>query len=220
MRCEVTEKKKFTDYFRPVLRRQRPYHLSESTASGPPSPLINEDFRPNINTPIDSPIIYSSTTHSRIVNVTVVPEEEREPGWWARTYPLDQSDCKNLCIVTSPESSSCDTLTTTKPFPAFSNTDSSKCLISSKYPDSSTSTIVLDSPRETPLQTPVHTPIQTPMPSPLGSPDGTPSDIDGTEHSNPDNWTVKVMNDPKLDVVYNGNTANRNCVETGEKVKW
>ena len=191
MRCEVSEKRKYTDYFQPVMRR-RSYHPSESTASGPPSPLLNEDVR--IHTPIDSPINLS-TNNGRIVNVIIVPEEEREPCWPYRTYPLDQTECKNLHEMT-PSSTRTDTdmLTLTKPNCALYNPDSSKCCISTSNFDSSVNVTTSD--------TPICTPTRTPMPSPLCSPGGTPSDIDFNENSgDPDSWIVKVMNQQTLDVV-------------------
>ena len=76
----------------------------ESTASGPPSPLVSDELRSNnAGTPsIDSPLTVSSTLLSnRLTNLIVIPDEERYPGWTLRKYPLNAVDCANLSIVTA-----------------------------------------------------------------------------------------------------------------------
>jgi len=116
-RCELNEKNKFADCYVPTVVRRRANQLSESTTvSGPPSPLVCDEPRPNNNnnhshhnnnnhsavTPsVDSPLtVAASLLSNRLTNLIVVPDDERHPGWTLRKYPLNSADCANLKIVT------------------------------------------------------------------------------------------------------------------------
>ena len=103
MRCEVNEKKKFADCYRHTVVRRRTNHLSESTASGPPSPLVSDELRPVAPTTpiIDSPQTMAAALMKRLTNLILIPGEERDLGWPLRDYPLNASDCAKLSIVTT-----------------------------------------------------------------------------------------------------------------------
>ena len=153
----MQERKRFTVYFQPT-RRHRPNRLSDGSLSAPPSPLIpDESQKSNLSTPVDSPgsnaAVLLSKDFTRISNLTVCTDEERDEPWPWRTFPLNDTESKNLlAYIPSPSNCSCDT--------AFSRSISNH-----KYPLNTT--LTSDSPRNTPRHSP------TPLTSP-----GTPNEID------------------------------------------
>jgi len=216
MKCEVNEKKKFADCYRHTVVRRRPNHLSESTASGPPSPLVSDELRPVCpTTPIDSPQTLAALLTNRLTNLILVPGDERDLAWPLRSYPLNPADCAKLSIVTTSSintpnewrtTNNTETITTTNKHLA-STTTSTHSSLHSKYfestTNSSTPPVTTTSPHRTfqhttfddtpPLPTPLYTPVDTPMPSPL-SPDCEHLDGEGIGEDgvvDPSKWTVK-----------------------------
>ena len=197
MKCEVNEKKKFADCYRHTVVRRRGNHLSESTASGPPSPLVSDELRPvGPTTPIDSPQTMAALLTNRLTNLILVPGDERNLAWPLRSYPLNSSDCAKLSIVTTScintpnEWRSCDnteTMTTTNRHFA-STTSSTHSPLHSKYYESTTNSTppIPTSPIPTSPQRTFHlstfqhttfedtqslpTPLYTPVDTPMPSP--------------------------------------------------
>jgi len=209
LRCEIDEKRKFADCYRHTVVRRRPNHLSESTASGPPSPLVSDELRPVApSTPVDSPLTVAALLTNRLTNLVLVPGEERDSGWSLRSYPLNPADCAKLSIVTTSSvntpidwktTNNTDTITTNM---HFASATMSTYSTYSKYFESTTNNtpLISISPHRTyqhstaeetlTLPTPLYTPVDTPMPSPLSPDCETLLNGDGTALE-PTSWTVK-----------------------------
>ena len=170
----------------------------QKSQSGPPSPLVSEELRPAVTTPIDSPLNVGALLSNRLTNLIVIPGEERDPGWPLRTYPLNPMDCPKLSIVTTssintpneckPTNNNTydDPITTSKHFSTSTHSSYSKYFDNSP-PHTTLEHMAVQSP---PLPTPLYTPIDTPMPSPICSLDGE-SVVDGED--DPSKWTVREM---------------------------
>lgn len=143
LRCEIQEKRRFTDYFQPV-RRQRSTRTSEGPNSEPPSPAYTEELRSLLNTPVDSPISFPGIAQwNRPMNVSVCLEEEREAPWTLRRFPLVEVEVKKLEVTSEPPSP-CDRVF-------------SKPSVLSRSP--SLSHISSSSPKTSPLASPLVSPV-------------------------------------------------------------
>jgi len=209
MRCEVNEKRKFADCYRHTVIRRRPNHLSESTASGPPSPLVSDEIRPVApSTPIDSPLTVAALLTNRLTNLILVPGEERDSGWPLRAYPLNSVDCAKLSVVTASSVNTpnhwktiCDIGTITTNIHFASATTSTYSSYSNYFESTTNNSLTVStsphrpyhhfaSEETLPLPTPLYSPVETPMPSPLSWGCETLFDGDVTVHD-PNKWNVK-----------------------------
>ena len=93
-RCEIQEQKRFTNFVQ-LGRRNRSNRVSEGF-SEPPSPLpsIEDNYKSNLNTPVDSPGSGSTSLPrlSQISTMTPIPENERDDSWKIRQFPLGDSE--------------------------------------------------------------------------------------------------------------------------------
>lgn len=196
LQCEMDEKGTYTNYHRPPTRR-RPYHLSENTDSGPPSPLLIADSRTTVVTPLDVPLSTFGCSN-RLHNLVSIPDEERELTWSLRTYPLNYLETERLNIspTNSLSNSTNSVVTIIDSLPVSKHSVSVTTNFENHFPsnyscklsNSLNSKITSVCAKETtllttsttPIETQLLTPAETPIHSPLSSPDkGTCTDIAG-----------------------------------------
>jgi len=101
-RCEVTEQKRFTDYFQPVRRQRSVRTISEGPNSEPPSPHMIDE-RSLVNTPLESPNPMK-ILQNRLANVCECTEAERDLPWLPRKFPLSELETVKLEVFSAPPS--------------------------------------------------------------------------------------------------------------------
>jgi len=183
-RCEIEEQKRFTDYFIPANnRRQRQNRSSECGISEPPSPAMLDELRSNVTTPVDSPSGMSNMLKlaNRLANITPCLDTEKDPTWTYRRFPLSENENKKLDPIPSPIIlPSIENPTLKQVSSGYSFRHSPYTLLSSSIPK--------NSPRESPV-------VNNTAPEITHL-----SKVPEIDTCVDRNWTVKLVNEPSIDV--------------------
>lgn len=194
-RCEMNEQKRFTGYF-PPNKRVRINRSSECATSEPPSPMMLDEIKSCQATPVDSPSGLNSSTKpvNRLANLTPCLDNERDPSWNIRIFPLPENEAKKMeprTPAASPLIGARETSSLTKPLNTYSLRQSPYTLISS------TSTTPKNTPKEISKTSSVSTVSKTLPQTSLKI--STPGDL--LSDLNMKNWTVKLIEESVQDVI-------------------